>query len=163
MSEKKMLVKDAMRKQIIAAKESTTLKELVQIFYKYNFHALPVIKENNKLVGIVALEDVLKIFEPSPPHIMETLRRSPFWDELEETNISEVDIPAGMGVLFIVKDLMNTDVITIDEEATITQTRSLLKLHHLKRLPVVDKTGYLKGIISLLDIIIAIFKEKGIL
>lgn len=158
-----MLVKEVMRQEVITVKEVTTLRELMGIFQKYTFHTLPVVKENNKLVGVVALEDVLKIFEPAPPHIMELLRRIPLGDELEEINLFETDISPEMGVLCVVKDLMRTNMVTIDEEATTIEARSLMRLHHLKRLPVVDKNGYLKGIFSLFDIIMAVFREKRIL
>jgi len=155
---KEMLVKEVMRTELVTVKESTTLKEL-----KFNFHTIPVVRGNNKLVGIVALEDVLKIFEPSPPHIMEMLRRSPFRDELEEINLLDADIPPEMRTLCIVKDLMNVNVVTIDKETTTPAALSLMKLHQLRRLPVVDKEGFLIGIISLFDIILAVFKEKGVL
>lgn len=163
MKKKEMLVKEVMRTELVTVKKSTTLKELMAVFYKFNFHTIPVVRDNNKLVGIVALEDVLKIFEPSPPHIMEMLRRSPFRDELEEVNLLEVDISPEMGVLCVVEDLMNINVVTIDKEATIPEALSLMKLHQLRRLPVVDKEGFLIGIISLFDIILAVFKEKGVL
>jgi len=68
-----------------------------------------------------------------------------------------------MGVLCIVEDIMNTNVVTISEEATTVEARSLMKLHRLKRLPVVDKEEHLVGIISLFDILLAVFKEKGVL
>jgi len=160
---KEMLVKEVMRTELVTVKESTTLKELMAVFYKFNFHTIPVVRGNNKLVGIVALEDVLKIFEPSPPHIMEMLRRSPFRDELEEINLLDADIPPEMRTLCIVKDLMNVNVVTIDKETTTPAALSLMKLHQLRRLPVVDKEGFLIGIISLFDIILAVFKEKGVL
>ena len=79
MSERRMLVKDVMKQDVITVEESTTLRELVGIFQKYTFHTLPVVKEDNKLVGVVALEDILKIFEPYPSHILEMLERVPFF------------------------------------------------------------------------------------
>lgn len=158
-----MLVKDVMKQDVITVKESTTLKKLMGIFQKYTFHTLPVIREDNKLVGVVALEDVLKIFEPYPSHILEMLKRVPFLDEYGERYLLEVDIPPEMGVLCVVRDLMNENVISISEERTTFEARSLIKLHKLKRLPVVDKESHLIGIISLFDIIVAVFKEKGIL
>jgi len=107
----------------------------------------------------------LKIFYPHPPHLLEMLERTSIWSEYEykEENLMEVDLPSEMGVLCIVKDLMNTNVITVDEKATTTEARSLMRLHHLKRLPVIDKEGHLVGIISLFDILLAVFKEKEIL
>jgi len=66
-------------------------------------------------------------------------------------------------VLCVVEDLMNTNVVTASEEMTSFEARSLMKLHKLRRLPVTDKEGHLVGIISLFDIILAVFKKKGIL
>ena len=75
----------------------------------------------------------------------------------------EEDVPSEMGVLCVVEDLMNTNIVTISEEVTTLEARRLMKLHRLKRIPVVDKEGHLVGIISLFDIILAVFKAKGIL
>jgi len=91
------------------------------------------------------------------------LERTPLWDGYDEESLLEVDVPPEMGVLCIVEDLMNTNVVTISGEATTVEARSLMKLHKLKRLPVVDKVKYLLGIISLFDIVLVVFKEKGIL
>lgn len=163
MEKKDMLVKDVMKKKVVTVKRSTTLRELIGIFGKFTFHTLPVVEEDNKLVGVVALEDILKIFEPYPSHILEMLERVPFLDEYGERSLLEVDIPSELGVLCVVEDLMNKNVITVSEEMTTFEARSLMKLHKLRRLPVVDKEGRLIGIISLFDIILAVFKKKGIL
>ena len=58
-----MKVKDCMTHEVVSVKRSTTLAELIQLFKKYNFHTLPVIEENNLLVGIVTFEDILKVFQ----------------------------------------------------------------------------------------------------
>ncbi len=163
MEKREMLVKEVMRRKVITVKESTTLRELIGIFYEYTFHTLPVVKEGNIVVGVVALEDVLKVFYPHPSYILEMLERTPLWDGYEEECLLETDLPPEIGVLYIVRDLMNTNVVTISEEATTVEARSLMKLHKLKRLPVVDKKRHLLGIVSLFDIILAVFKEKGIL
>lgn len=163
MKRKDMLVGEVMKKKVITARRGTTLRELIGIFGKFTFHTLPVIEKDNNLVGIIALEDVFKIFEPYPSHILEMLERVPFLDEYGERSLLEVDIPPELGVLCVVDDLMNKNVITISEGMTTFEARSLMKLHKLKRLPVTDKEGRLVGIISLFDIIMAVFKKKGIL
>ncbi len=163
MGKRKILVKEVMRRKVVTVKESTTLKELMGIFHKYTFHTLPVVRRDNEVVGVVALEDVLKVFYPHPSYILEMLERTPLWDGYDEESLLEVDVPPEMGVLCIVEDLMNTNVVTISGEATTVEARSLMKLHKLKRLPVVDKEKYLLGIISLFDIVLGVFKEKGIL
>lgn len=163
MEVKKIQVKEIMKKKVIAIKESTTLKELIGIFDKFTFHTLPVVDKENKVVGIVAFEDILKVLQPHPSYIMDMLRRTPLWEECEIKDFLETDIPPEIGVLCVASDLMNINVITITEEATITEVCPLMKLNQLRRIPVVDKEKHLVGIISLFDIILAVFKEKGIL
>ncbi len=163
MREGAMHVAEVMTRKVITVKRSTTLKELMEIFRKFTFHTLPVVDRENKVIGLVALEDVLKIFQPHPSNILDMLDRIPFLDEYDNGSLWDIDIPCEMGVLCVVDDLMNVDVVTINEEATTVETRSLMKLHRLKRILVVDKENHLLGIISLFDIIMAVFKQKGIL
>ena len=163
MREGAMHVAEVMTRKVITVKRSTTLKELMEIFRKFTFHTLPVVDRENKVIGLVALEDVLKLFQPHPSKILDMLDRIPFLDEYDNGSLWDIDIPCEMGVLCVVDDLMNVDVVTINEEATTVETRSLMKLHRLKRILVVDKENHLLGIISLFDIIMAVFKQKGIL
>lgn len=163
MGEGAMRVAEVMTKKVITAKRSTTLRELMEIFRRFTFHTLPVVDRENKVIGMVALEDVLKIFQPHPSNILDMLDRIPFVDEYDDRSLWDVDIPSEMGVLCVVEDLMNVNVVTINEETTTVQARSLMKLHRLKRIPVVDKEDHLLGIISLFDVIMAVFKQKGIL
>jgi len=141
----KIQVKEIMRKRVIT------------------FHTLPVVDKENKVVGIVAFEDILKVFEPHPSYIMDMLRRTPLWEEYEIKDFLEIDIPPEIGILCVAEDLMNTNVITTTEEATIMEVCSLMKLNRLRRIPVVDKERRLAGIVSLFDIILTVFKEKGVL
>jgi len=163
MGEEAMPVAEVMTRKVITAKRSTTLKELMEIFRRFSLRTLPVVDRENKVIGVVALEDVLKIFQPHPSDILDMLDRVPFLDEYDDRSLWDVDIPPEMGVLCVVEDLMNVNVVTINEEATTIQARSLMKLHRLRRIPVVDKENCLLGIISLFDIIMAVFKQKGIL
>ncbi len=156
-----MLVKDVMRRDVVTVKRSTTLGELMEIFQKYTFHTVPVL-EGKKLVGIVELEHLLRIFQPHPQHIQEMLKRVPFLEE-EERNFFELEVSPEMAVLCVVDDIMEVKFPVIDDDAEISEFRRLTKLYKIQKLPVIDKERELVGIISLFDIIMALFKEKGIL
>ncbi len=155
-----MLVKDVMKKDVITARRETTLKELIGIFYKYTFHTIPIV-EDEKIVGIVELEHLLRVFQPHPPHIHELLKSIPFLQE-EERNIFELEVTPEMAMLCLVDDIMERKFLTIEEKSTLQEARRLMRLHKTQRLMVVDKKNNLLGIISLFDIILSVFKEKGI-
>lgn len=158
-----MKVKDCMIKEVMTVSRSTTLAQLIETFRKYNYHTLPVVEKDNRLVGLITFEDIMKVFQPYSSDLARMLKTVPFLfaGEEREEDLLAMDISADLGVLVVVDDIMNTQFATIDEEASIARARSLMKLHEVNRLPVV-KDGRLVGIISLFDIILAVFKEKGI-
>ncbi len=156
-------VKDCMTREVITVKRSTTLAELIGVFRKFNFHTIPVVEEDNRLVGVVSFEDILSVFQPYSSELTRMLKTIPFLGaEEREEDLLLADISGEIGVLAVVDDFMTTQLITVEEETPISEVRSLMKLHNIGRLPVV-KDGYLVGIIGLFDIILAIFREKGVI
>ncbi|UCH12551.1 MAG: CBS domain-containing protein [Candidatus Omnitrophota bacterium] len=157
-----MKVKDCMTKDVVTVKRSTNLTELIEIFRKYNFHTLPVVEDGNKIVGIVTFEDILKVFQPYSQQMVKMLETIPFVEKMEEEDILLADISSGMGVLVVVDDFMNTRFVTIKRQAPIKEARSQMRLHNIEMLPVVEN-GTLVGIVTLFDIIISVFKQKGVI
>ncbi|MBN2097720.1 MAG: CBS domain-containing protein [Candidatus Omnitrophica bacterium] len=158
-----MQVKDCMTKEVISVKRSTTLSQLIKTFQKYNFHTLPVIEQDNRLVGIINFEDILKVFQPYSEDLSTMLKTIPFLDmEYKEEDFLSADISSEIGVLILVDDIMNTRFAAISAQADINQARREMKLHNILRLPVVEE-GKLIGVISLFDIILAVFREKEVI
>ncbi len=155
-----MLVKDVMSKEIITVTGDETLSQLVDKFCKHNFHSLPVIDEERKLLGLVNHEDIMKVFLPHNP-LLEKLLKSTHLHNVEEEDILETEIPKDLGTTVKVSDIMNNNVITIEEDKTIADARRLMTLHNVNRVPV-SKDNKIVGFITLFDIIVALFKERGI-
>ena len=156
-----MKVKDCMTEEVVTIKRSTNLSQLIEIFRKHSFHTLPVVEADNKIVGVVTFEDLLKVFQPYSRDLARMLETVPFVEK-EEEDILLADISSEMGMLVIVDDLINTNFVTVTGEAPVKEARRLMKLHDSPRILVVKNGDKLTGIISLFDIILAIFKQKGI-
>ncbi|MBS1257752.1 MAG: hypothetical protein MAG551_00799 [Candidatus Scalindua arabica] len=156
-----MLVKDVMSKEVVTVGENDNLVELIAKFRKYNFHILPVIDENKNILGIVEYEDIMKVFLPHNP-LLEKLLKSTHLHNVEEEDILEAELPEDLGTSVNVSDIMNTHVITIGDDKTISDARKLMKLHDVERMPVTND-GILAGFITLFDIIIELFKERNII
>jgi len=159
-----MLVKDIMSKDVIMARPSDTLSSLVRKFIKHNFHTLPVVERKDGLetiVGIVNYEDMMKVFVPHNPALAELLSSTHLY-LAEEEDVLAATLPPGTGDAVKVGDIMDRKFVTVDREATLSQARLLMKQHNTERLPV-TKDGALAGFITLFDIIVAVFREKGVI
>jgi Mg/Co/Ni transporter MgtE len=55
------LLKDIMIENVISLKTESTLKEASQSFARYDFRALPVTDEKNRLVGVIPYRDVMNL------------------------------------------------------------------------------------------------------
>lgn len=61
----------------------------------------------------------------------------------------------------LARDIMSSNVVTIEEGENINEARKLMKLHSIKKM-FVTKNDVLVGLITLFDIIIALFKVMDI-
>ncbi len=156
-----MLVKDVMSKKVITVGENENLAELIAKFRKYNFHTLPVIDNEKKVLGIVNSEDIMKVCLPHNP-VLEKLLKSTHLYNTEEEDILEMDLPEELGTTVKVSDIMNANVVTIEDNETIADVRKQMKLHNVQRMPV-TRNKELVGFITLFDMIIALFKERNII
>ncbi len=154
-----MLVKDIMKKDVVSVKRSTPLKELINILK--NFHTIPlvpVVDDDNGLIGMVSFHNLIDAFLPYESSILKTI---PFL-EREEIDIFELEITPEMGVLVLVDDLMDTKVLAVNEEEPLEKVYNLMKTHSIDKLPVVNQDQKLLGMIGDFDILIAVFRQKGI-
>lgn len=156
-----MLVKNNMQTNVIAVKRGTTLAQLLDRFSSFHsFPVVPVVDDDNTLLGIVHIQSFFEIFKS---HHQDLLMRNPLsLISREPTNIFDVDIEEGMGLLVIVADIMDTKVVKVDQDDDLKKAYDLMQLHKREAIPVVDKDKKLMGIISVFDVVMKIFKEKGL-
>lgn len=156
-----MQVKDVMSKEVIAAKPSTTFKQLLKKFARFHtFPLIPVVDEDNKLVGIISFRNLISVFHPEQPEILKTI---PFLDE-EKEDIFKVKLSEEIGDLVVVEDfIIEKKFISIQEDTSIEDAYNLMKLHLKEQFPVVDKDERLVGIIGIFDIIWGVLHQKGVI
>jgi len=148
-----------MNREVISVQRSTSLKSILEKFKNFHrFPLVPVVSQENKLLGVVSLDNLIQIFQPSHYKLLKAI---PFLDYREE--IFDVKLPSEIGSLIVAEDIMNRNFITVNEEEEISKAYKLMKLHKLEFLPVVDKEGKLVGMIGIFDIIRNLFADQGII
>lgn len=159
-----MQVREIMNKDVIKVLPSTPLARLVDLFKEFHtFPMVPVVNDENRLIGKVSFENLLEVFHPHAADTRRLLRTIPFLEQEDPLDIFKVEITPEMGLLLVVEDFMDTKVISVKEDADIKEAYRLMKLNSREHLPVVDIKGQLVGMLGIFDVILTLFRGKGII
>lgn len=133
-------VADVMTTKVIAVTPSTGFKDIAAAIERWKVTALPVVEGEGRVVGVVSEADLLpkEEFHEHRPGLIEQMRRLGDTAKAGSTHA---------------EDLMTTPAVTIRPDATLPQAARLMAERHIKRLPVVDADGTLKGIVSRADLL----------
>ncbi len=63
LSEEEALIQDIMETHVISVPTDADQEQVAQMFSKYNFLALPVVDQENRMVGIVTFDDAMDVME----------------------------------------------------------------------------------------------------
>ena len=130
-----MFISKVMTRNVVTIDKDADISQAQEIMSKHLFHHLPVVDENNLLIGIVTDRDIRSVLPPS--HL--TQENSP-----EEWKSFST---------FKIKDIMTKNPVTISPVDTIQDALILLHKKYFGALPVVVEQQKLIGIISVRDLL----------
>src|SRR5690625_4557183 len=149
-----MLVKDIMTKEVVTVKEEDTVETCAKMMSTHNLSGIPVVDSSGYMKGIITEGDLIKRSAKVPtPTYLEFLGGIIY---LDNPNKFFEEVKKSMGLF--VKEIMTDDVIRIGPTAKIEDAANLLVRKKIKRLPVVDESGKLIGIVSRRDIMAYLFQ-----
>lgn len=67
------VIGDFMRDEVISCTTNTDQEKVAQLFKKYDFMALPVVDKENRMVGIITVDDVMDIMEQETTEDMDKM------------------------------------------------------------------------------------------
>ena len=151
MNEKR--AKDIMTTDVIVANKNDIIANVANLLIKEKIGGLPVVDEENKVVGIISETDIMKKeSHVDSPRMLNFLQGLIFLDDLKKFEDEMRAIAA-----YKVEDLMSKDIIKVNENDTFDYVANLMINKSINRVPVVDKDNFLKGIICRYDIIKAMY------
>ncbi len=148
-----MLVHDVMSTGVVKATKTDTVRSVVVKMLSRNCGAIPVVEDDNRLVGMVTVRDVLLPLYPNYGDYIHDSVRSRDFSEMEE---GYPDVLAKK-----VEEIMSTNPLTVSPGDPILQAASYMGLKNFRRIPVVER-GKLVGMVSIGDINRGLFFEKGV-
>lgn len=148
-----MKVKEIMVKDVTSISPETGCSEALDLLDKMQISGLPVIDENGKLVGMFTEKDILSYILPS---YIERVGRFIYEENPKSTKKKFMELNK-----IKVRQLMRKDVVTTTEETTLCEAARVMLTQKARRIPVVDKSGKVVGIVARCDILKAFAKEAG--
>ncbi len=140
-----------MTRSVATVSPDDTIGRVAQLLTERSISAVPVVGPEGLLVGMISEGDLMRPF--GQEHAM----RREWWLNLvaEGTALADDFLDYLRLDRHSVRDLMNPNVITASESATLPQIADLLSKHRIKRVPIL-RDGKLVGIVSRADIIRAL-------
>ena len=137
-----MKVSQLMTPEVITVGRDATLKEAARRMIEAGVSGLVVTDADGTLQGVITEADFVKTESERRPGKRARLLH---WFSREE--------PAMPDTERLVGDVMTSEVITLDTEADHAEAARLMRKAGVKRIPIVDDSGRLAGILSRSDIL----------
>ncbi len=134
-------VKDIMTTSVVAVREEASFKEMVAALRDRRISAFPVLDAVDRVIGVVSEADLLAKEASIAPgrHLRRPRERA-----------KAVGVTAA--------EVMTAPAVTVGPDAPVAEAAALMQSRRVKRLPVVDGQGRLRGIVSRADLL-AVFER----
>lgn len=137
----KRTVADVMSRNVVTVDGLAPFKDVVRLMQSNGVSALPVVDEDGRMLGIVSEGDLILKEDPGlggRGHLFEGRDRVAARAKAAAATAWE---------------LMTTPVISVTSDASLGEAAALMHRHGVKRLPVLDASGAIVGIVSRVDLL----------
>lgn len=140
-------VKDFMIKDVISIKPYATVKELLKLLTNHGIGGVPVVNDQNKMIGMVSDGDIIRYLNPKEGAVHDFI-----YDIFIEEGETEQEVLNEKINETVDKLMHKKHIYTVKEDDTFEKAIHILSKHHFKKLPVLDDQDKVTGIISRGDI-----------
>ena len=135
---------DIMTVEVVAVKRETPLKDVAKLMAEQGISGLPVIEEDRKVAGVISEKDFLsRMGGKSSGSFMGVIAKC-----LKGKACVAIPIRAKKA-----EEIMTSPAFTVKEDAILRDIADLFNERKINRVPVVDREGFLVGIVSRNDIL----------
>jgi CBS domain-containing protein len=149
-----LTVRDIMDADPVTVTPETPVQEVVAILREHELSGVPVVSVGGRCVGIITEGDLVMSGDEGDlhlPHFIELFGGIVF---LESLHRFEERLNRALGST--ASDMMTEDPVTIGPDADVHEAgRTIARTHH-NRLPVVDDSGHLIGVVTRADVLSAL-------
>jgi len=139
----RILVKEAMTMNVVTVFRDADLHTAASLLSENRISGMPVVDGNNRVIGVISEADILILTGMKRDHTFKDILRNILGEPVsaKTTNGNKVE------------DVMSFPPVTSKADDTIADVAKVLDERRIKRLPVVDDSGKLLGVVSRADIV----------
>ena len=140
-----MNAQETMTKDVITVGPETTVGEIAGLLVRHRISAVPVLAEDDRVVGIVTQTDLGHRSETG------TEKKRKWWlDVFADTDVKAREFIKSHGVK--AEDVMSRVVVSVAKDASLSEVAEILDTHRIRQVPVMEG-GKLMGMISRTDLV----------
>ena len=147
-----MKIKEIMQRNVKSISPETDVKEALGLLEKMEISGLPVIDKEGRLVGMLTEKEVLSYILPS---YIEKVGRFIYEENPKSTKRKFAELSK-----IKVSQLMRKGVVTAGEDTGLCEVVRIMLTQKARRLPIIDKSGKVVGIVARCDVLEAFRKES---
>ncbi|WP_406839808.1 CBS domain-containing protein [Streptomyces sp. AHU1] len=141
-----LIVGQVMTSEVVGAHREMSYKDVARLLDRYRISGLPVVDDDDKVVGVISETDLLRLQAARPGRggVLRRRRRTACGATAARTRGARATT---------VEQLMSTPAITVHPEQRVADAARVMERHRVERLPVVDEEDRLIGIATRRDLL----------
>jgi PTS system nitrogen regulatory IIA component len=147
--ERELIVGDVMTAEPVTITPDKTIKDVVNLFFKYKISGLPVVDAEGKLIGEISENELLRFALPNYERFLAREAKTPNAISFKEIIQMAYTVTAG--------EISNKNPLTVELDASLTEAAAMLIQRNAERIMVLSE-GKLKGVITKSDIVSKILR-----
>lgn len=147
--------RDVMTKDVITVKPEATVEELARLLIEHKISGVPVVDENNQIIGVVTENDLIS--QNKRLHIPTVIR---LFDAFILLGSGKMEDEIKRMAATTVDDICAKDIVSITEETSLEEVATIMSEKNIHLIPVLrDRT--VVGIVGKADVVKAMTDEAS--
>ena len=148
-----MKVADVMSTGLLTATADESLSSVVRKMVMRGCGSVPVVDDDNHLLGVVAIRDVMLPLFPNMGEYVHDAVHTRDFEEMEDEYTKVLQKTAA--------EVMTPQPMTVSADMPVLKAASYMGLKNLRRIPVTDDANLLVGVVSISDVNKGLFIALG--
>jgi CBS domain-containing protein len=138
------------------AHRDTLVADIVRLMMRYRVSAVPVVDDEQKILGVVALSDLVPQTRHAPASFVPLMYLQDEW-------VDAASLPSAYATVgqLPASEVMHDALVTVHPETDIGMAARLMAEHNLHAIPVVRRDGVLVGIVTRSDVARMAIGQEG--